>query len=380
MIDFGSLPAQDKIYYQDESVVIYCGDCREILPLFPDKSFDLVLKKTCILAPSMIELKYEKESSGRVQTDSGTSQVATTPIGNRESLLRAELVNSENGELLSSGSNSNGQSDEAIGDKVTWQRAQGRPERAVQGRDGEYTLQGDGSKRQMHPLSENGETGNTPQELQPSRQPSGESSGALRELPQQSTQEVLVGKSQIIVITDPPYGVSIAEWDKEIIPPSEWLNLCKIIALSVYVTCGNGNQWSYPKPDWEAAWFRPGSVQRVRHGTGFSRWEPILIYGKNAMAFDAKQFSANQEKVEGHPSPKPLKLFQWIIESNKDANLILDPFLGSGTTAVAAKILGRKCVGIEISEKYCEIAKRRLAQSVMSLEIPKPDIKTEIMI
>lgn len=43
MIDFNNLPCKDKIYYQDESNVIYCGDCREILPLMPDKSVDIVL-------------------------------------------------------------------------------------------------------------------------------------------------------------------------------------------------------------------------------------------------------------------------------------------------------------------------------------------------
>jgi len=43
MIDLTNLPAQDKIYYQDDAVVIYCADNRDILPLFPDKSFDLVL-------------------------------------------------------------------------------------------------------------------------------------------------------------------------------------------------------------------------------------------------------------------------------------------------------------------------------------------------
>ncbi len=86
------------------------------------------------------------------------------------------------------------------------------------------------------------------------------------------------------------------------------------------------------------------------------------------MPFDAKEFPANQEVINGHPSPKPIRLFKWLIASHKDAQIILDPFLGSGTTIRASLDLTRKCIGIEIEEKYCEIAVKRLAQSVMRLE------------
>jgi site-specific DNA-methyltransferase (adenine-specific) len=58
-------------------------------------------------------------------------------------------------------------------------------------------------------------------------------------------------------------------------------------------------------------------------------------------------------------------LWSWIIAKTDKGCTILDPFLGSGTTAVAAKILNRHYIGIEIEEKYCEIAARRLSQSVM---------------
>ncbi len=64
-----------------------------------------------------------------------------------------------------------------------------------------------------------------------------------------------------------------------------------------------------------------------------------------------------------HPTQKPLNLMlDIIINSSDDGGIVFDPFLGSGTTAVAAKQLGRKFIGCEISEKYCKIAKDRLKQ------------------
>ena len=69
-----------------------------------------------------------------------------------------------------------------------------------------------------------------------------------------------------------------------------------------------------------------------------------------------------EERV--HPTQKPVPVMSWILENYSEKNqTILDPFLGSGTTAVAAKALNRNFIGIEISEKYCAIARERL-QSV----------------
>jgi site-specific DNA-methyltransferase (adenine-specific) len=69
-----------------------------------------------------------------------------------------------------------------------------------------------------------------------------------------------------------------------------------------------------------------------------------------------------------HPTQKPEALMRWCLNLAPNAQVVFDPFMGSGTTLRAAKDLGRKAIGIEIEERYCEIAANRLRQEVLSFE------------
>lgn len=72
-----------------------------------------------------------------------------------------------------------------------------------------------------------------------------------------------------------------------------------------------------------------------------------------------------------HPTVKPVGLLQWLmVKSSEAGETVIDPFMGSGTTLRAAKDLGRKAIGIEIEERYCEIAAKRMAQTVLPLVVP----------
>ncbi|KKK53019.1 hypothetical protein LCGC14_3098990 [marine sediment metagenome] len=79
---------------------------------------------------------------------------------------------------------------------------------------------------------------------------------------------------------------------------------------------------------------------------------------------------ASDNRAFQHPATFPEKLANdHIMSWSNPGDVILDPFLGSGTTAYCAKKLNRKCIGIEIEEKYCEIAAKRCSQGVMGLRI-----------
>ena len=95
-----------------------------------------------------------------------------------------------------------------------------------------------------------------------------------------------------------------------------------------------------------------------------------LLWGVNFKLSDVFYESIRmQTQVGDHPCPKPLRLLKKMIENLRTEGNILDPFMGSGTTLRAAKDLGRKAIGIEIEERYCEIAAKRMSQGVMALEV-----------
>jgi len=91
--------------------------------------------------------------------------------------------------------------------------------------------------------------------------------------------------------------------------------------------------------------------------------EPIKTGDGDILRYRAEPIDDRQ-----HPSQKPVDLISALTAKNTvENNLILDPFLGSGTTCYCAKKLNRHSIGIEIEEKYCEIAAKRCCQEVMEL-------------
>lgn len=103
------------------------------------------------------------------------------------------------------------------------------------------------------------------------------------------------------------------------------------------------------RPSWEAVYvIGKGFTGRRSHG--------VLRYSLPTLHPDRKN----------HPTPKPLELMRHLVSRCPDG-VIVDPFAGSGTTGRAAKDLGRKAILIEIEERYCEVAARRLEQAVLPL-------------
>ena len=244
-----SLP---KPYYEEPGIVIYCADCREILPLLPDKSVDLVL------------------------TD--------PPYGH----------NNNDGDLIA------------------------KREAAL----------GRGESGPARPIANDGPEAN---EL-------------VRLLFTQSKRLLDKGCCCCCCCGGGP-DPQFARW-------SLWMD--EILGFKMCVVWdkgGLGMGWHYRR-NWECV-----LVSQTSKWNGGLATPNVIRFGKII------------PQITHHPTEKPVELKAFFVRLHSDeGETVLDPFMGSGTTLVAAKQLGRKAIGIEIEEKYCEIAVKRLAQARLQFE------------
>lgn len=98
-------------------------------------------------------------------------------------------------------------------------------------------------------------------------------------------------------------------------------------------------------------------------GTGFRKTSPPL----RSVIRTTEARSIEVARI-GHPTPKPVGLMELLLDRCAKEWVIADPFVGSGSTLIAAKNLGRRAIGVELEERYCEIAAKRLAQGVFDFE------------
>ncbi len=171
------------------------------------------------------------------------------------------------------------------------------------------------------------------------------------------------------VVTDPPYGIG---WDyegyddtfenwRELIDTT--LPLLKSLSNNVSLSVGPLEAEAHiivtHAPKWRACWYR-GSTG-ARSPMGFRDWETIFLWGTPPVPMHDYLAIAPEQERFGHSCPKPVAYAKWLIKRlSLGGTTIADPFLGSGTTGVAAVQMGRRFIGIEREPKYFDIACKRI--------------------
>jgi len=170
------------------------------------------------------------------------------------------------------------------------------------------------------------------------------------------------------VVTDPPYGLATGkqkcggsksldwgeqEWDRETCQPA----VDMAVSAGERVILWGGNYYSLPPSRCWLAWDKcqPDAWYSTAHFE--LAWTNM---DRNARRWRMSQVEAYGSMDKAHPSQKPLGLMLWTLNLIPDAQTILDPFMGSGTTGVAAVQMGRSFIGIEREPKYFGIACKRI--------------------
>ena len=202
--------------------------------------------------------------------------------------------------------------------------------------------------------------------------------------------EILPGLPRFgAVITDPPYGINtksdgngkLSPWG-DLVNSAHWYTAWMREARSrlshdgALWTCLNWRSMvtfqkaacdlGWPIDSlmvWDKRWIGPGGVRGLRPS-----YELVALFGmpdfaiKDRSLADVQPFPVGSYKPNGHPAEKPVALFDFIVK-NTPAELICDPFMGSGTTAVACAAAGRSFIGIEMDRRWFDLTCERISRA-----------------
>lgn len=190
------------------------------------------------------------------------------------------------------------------------------------------------------------------------------------------------------IFTDPPYNVSKASWDTGVLDlldqaAQECARVLKDNGLMFwfvptrYLMKIGFLISQYIPYRWMFIWNTPNKMGVG--DLGFSKYTAILVFSRSKSIHnnmvDLKSItwkSTDEINTIGHVTPKPKPLLQYLIKNvTKENDIVLDPFLGSGTTAIVCKELNRKYIGFEINPQSVDTCIERLSQETLSPFIQK---------
>jgi DNA modification methylase len=189
--------------------------------------------------------------------------------------------------------------------------------------------------------------------------------------------EVMPGLGEVdAVLTDPPYGIGIGrmqrgKWSSAALGRSKWddvpADLSALPALPSIIW--GGNYFDLPPSRAFLIWDKGAGFRKRDFAECEMAW---CSFDANARVFAYDPLARGDYRGKQHPTQKPVALMEWCLGFLPDAQTILDPFMGSGTTLVACQKLGRHGIGIELDPDYFDIACKRVEEATR-----QPDLFVE---